>query len=95
MKTKEKHKEMFAHIKAWEESGQRRDGFCKSRGLSLHSFGYWRTRYLREQGKSRSSFIRIAPDFQTPLEIHYANGTYLKVPAVSPMSLVKSLVGLQ
>lgn len=95
MKTEEKRKEMFAHIQAWEASGQRRDEFCKSRGISLPSFGYWRTRYLREQGKKQSAFIPIAPDVEIALEIHYANGTYIKVPAGSPMSLICSLVGLQ
>ena len=85
---------MFAHIKAWEESGRRREEFCKSRGISLYSFGYWRTRYLQEQGKKQSAFIPIAPHVEITLEIHYANGTYIKVPAGSPMSLVKSLVGL-
>ena len=46
---------MFAHTKAWEASGQRRDEFCKSRGISLPSFGYWRTRYLRKQGKQQEA----------------------------------------
>ena len=94
MKTKEKRKEMFAHIKAWEASGKRRDEFCKSHRISLHNFSYWRTRYLREQGKQQSAFIPITPNIEIALEIHYANGTYIKVPANSPMSLVKSLEGL-
>ena len=94
MKTDEKRKEMFTHIKAWKESGQCLDEFCKSRGISLPSFGYWRTRYLREQGKRQSAFMPITPNVEIALEIHYANGTYIKVPASRPMSLVKSLTDL-
>lgn len=29
-------------MRSWERSGQTRSAFCRSRGLNLHTFDYWR-----------------------------------------------------
>jgi len=94
MKSNQKRDQMYAHIKDWEQSGQKRDEFCASRGITLHSFGYWRTRYLRDKNPVEAKFIPIKTELPSCIEVHYPNGTYIKLPSSSPLSMVKTLIGL-
>lgn len=95
MKSRQKREQMFTHIKDWELSGQKRVEFCRSRGITLHSFGYWRTRYLRDKNPINAKFIPIKPELPSSVEIHYPNGAYIKLAGDSPLTLLKTLIDLK
>jgi len=36
-----------AHVKGWEQSGVSQSEYCRSKGLSLRNFGYWKKKFFR------------------------------------------------
>jgi hypothetical protein len=53
--------EWLALVEAWVESGERQADYCRSRGLSLAAFRYWRSQHLREQ-EAEGSFVALSPE---------------------------------
>ncbi|MBK8555220.1 MAG: hypothetical protein IPL65_05355 [Lewinellaceae bacterium] len=49
-------KEMYAHIRLWEDSGQSQKAFIAANGLSKSVFGYWLRRYRQE---GQSGFVEV------------------------------------
>jgi hypothetical protein len=46
-----------AHVKGYEQSGISQSEYCRSKGLSLRNFGYWKKKYFR---KSPMAFVPVA-----------------------------------
>lgn len=93
----DKQAKMYALIEEWLASGQNREDFCNSHHLTLSTFAYWRSKYLKHHisfEKDDSNFVRLQPE-QTGsgIELRYPNGVVLHIPSWSP-SEVKALIGL-
>lgn len=95
-----KERKMFSLIKAWEQSGQSQADFCAAEGVSLASFGYWRTKWLALQSsgekESESLFIPIKKEVSPVMssyEIIYPNGVRLCLPVLD-LSLLPQLLSL-
>lgn len=95
---------MYALIRKWEQSEVSQSQFFKEHKISKSTFGYWRKKYLLEQGqheeaKGKMIPVRIqAPEqpvfsgLATSLEIIYPNGVRIVCPAQMEASSVKALV---
>lgn len=93
---------MFRLIELWEQSGQRQSDFCTSQGISLASFGYWRTKWLASSQSEAVSEVS-APLFiplpkqditaPSPYEIIYPNGVRLSLPSLD-LSILAQLLKL-
>jgi hypothetical protein len=44
----------------WEESGLSQREFCRTRGISLSGFRYWRSRLAEGPGTSSANVVRVA-----------------------------------
>lgn len=44
----------------WEESGLSQREFCRTRGVSLSGFRYWRSRLAERPGTSSANVVRVA-----------------------------------
>ncbi len=90
-KTKE---EMFPIISEWESSTENREAFCKSRGISLATFSYWRTQYRSAQ-RSIEGFTEIKPVTSSSISIIYPNGVQVNLPSSeASMTTIKVLIHL-
>lgn len=99
-----KERKMFSLIKAWEQSGQSQAEFCVAEGVSLASFGYWRTKWLALQSSGEKEsvplFIPIKKEVSqvtgsvgSSYEIIYPNGVRLCLPVLD-LSLLPQLLSL-
>ena len=90
-----KCEEMFCLIRRWEESGKDRATFCKEVGVTVATFGYWRTKYLKALRSDISGeFVELKPLSPMPIEIVYPNGVILRLPQSSSTSELKALIRL-
>lgn len=90
---------MFALCREWEDSGKKREDFCRAHDISLARFGYWRTQYLSEcrpaaEKTSGDDFVPLTAGFSSEMEIQYPNGVMLKVPKHISLSDLKALICL-
>ena len=83
---------MFPLIAEWESSHHTRESFCQTKGLSLATFGYWRTRYLSARAEP-AGFTEIKPEVSAHISITYPNGVRIEVPS-SSMAIIGALVHL-
>ncbi len=90
-----KEEEMFSLIGQWEESDEDRATFCKKRGLTVATFSYWRTKYLKSQkSNTPQGFVELKPLSRMPVEIVYPNGVIIRLPSSSSASDLKALIQL-
>jgi hypothetical protein len=92
---------MYALILEWENSGLSQEKFYKQHGISKSTFGYWRKKYLKEIGpsKTKDNFIPVKvgaiidrrPEF---LEVVYPNGVRLVCSSGMDLSRLKPLIVL-
>jgi hypothetical protein len=89
---KDKLSEWKKLIGEWERSGKTRQAFCKEKGLSMHTFSYWRTQVRRDKPVN-GKFVQVSPNGSTePLEIKLAGGTVIKVPNRFDRGTLKNLL---
>lgn len=50
---------MYAHISAWELSGQRQREYMAEQGLSKSVFGYWLRKYRQDQAINSGGFVAV------------------------------------
>jgi hypothetical protein len=89
--------EMFAMNESWECSQEPQSHFCKRHEVTLATFGYWRTKYLKDKNITRpalGSFIGLHPQLPEGLEIVYPNGVRIRMPQSSPLTDVQALIHL-
>lgn len=95
MRLEEKRAQMLALCRAWEESGQTREVFCKAHGINPGKLSYWRGRHLESRkGVSEEEFIAIKPEVLPVLEIRYPNGVIVTVPSGTAGRQLRSLIYL-
>jgi hypothetical protein len=78
-----KRDQWLKRMRAWERSGQTRAAFCRSRGLNVHTFDYWR-RALRRASTALVPVV-VAQEAAHPaadavIEVMLADGIRLRVP---------------
>ena len=74
-----------AHIKTWEQSGIGQAAYCRSKGLALKSFWYWKKKYGGR--KFPLTFVPVAvksvssPSMlpRTPLKLHTRSGYGIEI----------------
>ena len=92
---------MFALIREYEQSGLTQDKFFDPYEIPKSTFAYWRKKYLKETGRSKtkSSFIPVEVDPVREkqcdvLELVYPNGVRLVCSSEMDLSLLKPLIVL-
>ncbi len=93
MSKTQKYEEMFALVKAWENSGMDRSTYCKEHGISIATFSYWRTKYKKSL-QPETPFLELQPESVIKLEVIYPNGVRVLLPKGSSMNTLRSLVSL-
>jgi len=46
-------------LTGWRMSGETQSDFCRDRGLSRHSFQYWKRKFDRLEGPADAAFVEI------------------------------------
>lgn len=99
--------QMFTLIRNWELSGASQKQFLRYYGIARSTFGYWRTKYLKDTDRDNKDkkFIPIKISDSTnasapscgrteAIEIVYPNGVRLVCPSSMDLSLLKPLIVL-
>ena len=95
MSARRNEEEMFSLIRQWEEGDDNRATFCQEHDLTLATFSYWRTKYLKSQkSNTPKGFIELKPISRLPVEIVYPNGVIIRLPQSSTTSEQKALIQL-
>ena len=102
----DKQKKMFRLIELWEQSGQNQSDFCASQGISLASFGYWRSKWLALDQPNgivepplfmpivkNESALKTPASTTLVYEITYPNGVRLSLPSLD-LSILAQLLKL-
>lgn len=79
-----KREQWVKRLQSWERSGQTRAAFCRSRGLNLHTFDYWR-RALRSASTALVPVVVTPRDdarsrCEAAIEVMLPDGIRLRVP---------------
>ena len=81
-------------MRTWERSGQTRTAFCRSRGLNLPTFDYWR-RVLRATSTELVPVVVAGSSQVTPaIEVVLPDGICVRVPAGCDVAQVGALVSV-
>jgi hypothetical protein len=94
MDAKEKISDTLSLAQQWRSSGMTQLDYASSNNISIHTLRYWL--YKRKDSVAdEGSFLRIQ-DFSTVNEIvlRYPGGVELRLPAATPLSLIKQLIVL-
>ncbi len=85
-------------IKAWESSGQSQKTFCQSHDLNYHRFGYWRRKFLTDDGgdaQQTTGFVPVSYHQQptsSELSLILPNGLVLQGIATDNLNVVYQLI---
>ena len=78
-----KRDEMFGHIKDWKNSNLSQLDFCNENNISLGTFGYWRTQYLKNENPDSSikvfKPIKLVAKKENNYKITYPNGVCISL----------------
>ncbi len=73
--------------------------YCQEQGIACSVFHYWNKKYILSKPKAKGGFIPI--DVQpieasrsSVIEIEYPNGIIVRLPDVTPATIVKQYIGL-
>lgn len=94
MKSEKLQEEMFRLCHEYETSGKKREVFCREKDISLSRFAYWRSRYLAKEKQDEEGFVPITPQVESGIDIYFPNGVRISLPPGSPVSDLKTLIGL-
>ena len=94
MSNRKTREAMYTLVSAWEQSGQTREAFCKTHGLSLGTFAYWRGKYQKEQSMGTAIFIELEACVPGRIEVTYPNRVVVKLLPGSSLSDVRALIDL-
>lgn len=85
---------MQKHLDQWIKSKVSAKSYCKTAGLNIQKFYYWRRKLPKSQG-SFSDFTTITPEAYTgELQIQYPNGVRIILPSNSQTTLIRTLIEL-
>lgn len=92
---------MYALIREWERSGLTQKKFFEQHPIPRSTFGYWRKKYIKEngQGKEKDNFIPVkvsnaAENSPELLQVIYPNGVRLVCSPDMDLSRLKPLIVL-
>ena len=91
---------MFQLIEKWGASNVTINVFCREQGIARSVFHYWNKKYKLSKQKSKGGFIPIEvqpavePLPSPVIEIEYPNGMVIRLPDVTPVSIVKQYIHL-
>lgn len=79
-----KREQWMRRIRAWERGGQTRAAFCRSRGLNVNTFDYWR-RALRSTSTALVPVVVtwqavVGPVSDPVIEVVLPDGLRLRIP---------------
>lgn len=88
-----KAKRWLAQVDAWQRSGTTQAAFCRARGLSVKSFGYWRRKHVQGVAPAQA-LVPILVDAAVPAvaELELPGGLRLRVPLSADAARVGALV---
>ena len=86
--------QQFAMIAAWQQSGQSQKQFCLQNNIAYHVFHYWYKIYRDQQPAGSGSFVtlNIAPQLQTNVELHLADGKRIVFHQPVSVEFLKALI---
>jgi hypothetical protein len=92
-------KAMFQLIEKWKTSNLTIKAYCQKQGMACSVFYYWNKIYKLSKPKAKGGFIPIeVQHVETPplsvIEIEYPNGMVVRLPDVTPVSIVKQYIHL-
>lgn len=96
---------IYPLVEEWLSTGERKKDLCQRHGIKVHILDYWLGKYRGEKGKedlaSKSSFIPIKisaaaksidQGHSEKIEIHYADGTQVRLPKHLSLEQIRILV---
>jgi hypothetical protein len=95
-----KREKMFALIEEWQQSGQSQRQFCIENDIPYHMFIYYHTKYKQQAHDNQDGFLpmEITGDCSQgnfgEIEIHYPNGTMVRLPGAMNMKVLTHLINL-
>ena len=95
MESKQQNRDQqFAMITAWQQSGQSQKQFCLQNNIVYHVFHYWYKIYRDQQPAGSGSFVtlNIAPQLQTNVELHLADGKRIVFHQPVSVEFLKALI---
>ena len=95
MRKQKRESDMFPLVAAWEASTENQDQFCKSNGINISIFSYWRSKYRKsQQNSSVELFTELQAEKNGFMEVIYPNGVKISLPQNSELSTIQSLISL-
>ena len=90
---------MFQLIEKWEANNLTIKAYCQEQGVACSVFHYWNKKYKLSKSKAKGGFVPIeVQHVETPalsvIEIEYPNGMVVRLPAITPVSIVKQYIHL-
>ena len=90
---------MFQLIEKWKASNLTIKAYCQEQDVACSVFHYWNKKYKLSKPKAKGGFIPIeVQHVETPplsvIEIEYPNGMVIRLPDVTPVSIVKQYIHL-
>lgn len=83
---------MAIHIEQWSSSGSSKAAYCKSAGISYHTFNY-HTRGKRNKSEPPGfELIEAKATMGTRIELHLPGGSYFSLPENCSLSVLEKLV---
>jgi len=92
MNAKENTSDNLILAQQWRSSGMTQIDYASSNKISIHTLRYWLYKH-KGSVSDAGSFLRIK-DFSTVNEIvlRYPGGVELRLPAATPLSVIKQLI---
>lgn len=87
---------MMVLMREWTSGNQSREDFCNDHGLTLSTFGYWRTQYRKQTDPQAAckGFIQLTTIPQSRLEVVYPNGVMVRLADDCSLAQLRSLIDL-
>ncbi|MBW6481191.1 MAG: hypothetical protein K0B37_17315 [Bacteroidales bacterium] len=92
---------MLELVEAWRESDSTQIDFANKHNISISKFRYWVNKSRQPDNENDTAgFLQLSnPNFPigssvNEIRLHYPNGTWLSLPAGTPVAVLKTLVDL-
>ncbi|GEM_PF-6871997 len=90
-----REQEMFALIEASRQSGISNQEFISQRGLTMHTFYYWRRKYNQRHNSGNLIPVKTSRvSSATTIELYFHQGVRVVVSGIDAVTTVKALLGL-
>jgi hypothetical protein len=83
---------MATHLEQWSSSGLSKAAYCKSTGISYHTFNYHFKRKQKKNPEPGFSLIESKPSVRGRIELHLTNGCYFSLPENCSLIILEKLI---